>query len=289
MTQAEAGRGAADGVPAGHRSVGLGDRRGEAADPSIRGAAAIQFATAVTAQTFFVGGEGQELDASIRQVEAALAAAPLDDMNRIGLAAALANVVMMRYELRGDLADLLFCLDLLTDIRNRGAGRPAAARVGPGARPGPDRLGRRDGSRRRGGTTGTRSGLRAHGGSRTGRGRRYSAVWPPATRSAPSELARTATGEQPRRSPRCACPGCPLRPPTQARPERPPAPSCSWPAGPWANQACSGTPSRSSNASPMTRPGSTCVGSTSATTACCCWSSTAATRNRPCSTARSEP
>ncbi|MEV4350729.1 CHAT domain-containing protein [Actinoplanes sp. NPDC049596] len=93
-----------------------------AADPAasakVRAAAGGQLATAVAATVYYLGGDPSELDAAIVLARDTLRATGLDDINRAAFAAALAGALLVRYEMRGDLSDLRWSLDLLQDLRD---------------------------------------------------------------------------------------------------------------------------------------------------------------------------
>ncbi len=95
-----------------------------AASPKIRSAAAAQLATATSAGFFYQGGDPAALNAAITLAGDALRATSLDDMNRVALAASVASALLVRFEMRGDLTDLRWCLDLLRDARHGAADDP---------------------------------------------------------------------------------------------------------------------------------------------------------------------
>ncbi|MEV6851130.1 CHAT domain-containing protein [Actinoplanes sp. NPDC051411] len=92
--------------------------------PKVRAAAAAQLATAIGAVAHYSGGDPSAVDEAIALTHDALRATSLDDMNRVALAMSLAQALLLRFEHRGDLADLRWCLDLLRDARDEAPDDP---------------------------------------------------------------------------------------------------------------------------------------------------------------------
>jgi hypothetical protein len=95
-----------------------------ATSPKVRAAAAAQLATATAARAYYSGGSLAAVDDAIAQASDALRATSLDDMNRVAIAASVASALVLRYEIRGDLADLRWSIDLLTDAQGEAADDP---------------------------------------------------------------------------------------------------------------------------------------------------------------------
>ncbi|RSM64710.1 hypothetical protein DMB66_18865 [Actinoplanes sp. ATCC 53533] len=117
IVSAEAGRA---GPIAADRAVDMLGRivAGGSTPPKIRAAAATQLATAASALAYYVGGDPAAVDTAINQAYKALRETSRDDLNRVAMAASVANALILRYEMRGSLADLRWSLDLLNDVRN---------------------------------------------------------------------------------------------------------------------------------------------------------------------------
>ncbi|MCU7728864.1 CHAT domain-containing protein [Actinoplanes sp. KI2] len=92
--------------------------------PKVRTVATAQLATAAAARAYYTGGSLSAVDNAITQASEALRATSPDDMNRVAIAAAVATALLLRYEIRGDLADLRWSLELLTDARGEAADDP---------------------------------------------------------------------------------------------------------------------------------------------------------------------
>ncbi|GID31635.1 CHAT domain-containing protein [Paractinoplanes brasiliensis] len=88
-----------------------------AAAPKVHAAAAAQLATSIAWRGHHSDGAAGQLDEAITLARDALRRTSRDDTNRVALAAAVANALMLRFETRGDLADLRWGLDLLGDAR----------------------------------------------------------------------------------------------------------------------------------------------------------------------------
>ncbi|MGI5239514.1 CHAT domain-containing protein [Dactylosporangium sp. CA-139066] len=95
-----------------------------AATPTVRATAAGQLATATAGRAYYRGGDPTAVDAAITLAAGALRATSLGDMNRVALAASVAGALLVRYETRGDLTDLRWCLELLQDARDEAPGDP---------------------------------------------------------------------------------------------------------------------------------------------------------------------
>lgn len=123
MSRAEAGRIA---PAATRRGIDLLRRVVDdpATAPKVRAVAAAQLATAGNAEEHYFGGDPSAVDNAIKLAHDALRATSLDDMNRVALAAALAHALLLRFEHRGDLADLRWCLELLRDARDEAPDDP---------------------------------------------------------------------------------------------------------------------------------------------------------------------
>jgi hypothetical protein len=85
--------------------------------PKVRAVAAAQLATATAAWAYYAGGSLSAVDTAIAQAHEALQATSQDDLNRVAIAASVANALLLRYEIRGDLADLRWSIELLDDAR----------------------------------------------------------------------------------------------------------------------------------------------------------------------------
>lgn len=92
--------------------------------PRIRAAAAAQLATAASARAYYAGGDPSAVDTAITRAHEALRATSRDDLNRVAIAASVATALLLRYEMRGSLADLRWALDLLDDARADAPGDP---------------------------------------------------------------------------------------------------------------------------------------------------------------------
>jgi tetratricopeptide (TPR) repeat protein len=123
MSRAEAGR--ADAATT-DRAIGLLSQvvDGRATAPKVRAVAAAQLATATVGRVYYWGGDASAIDTAITLARDALRATSLDDLNRVALAAAVAGALLVRFEVRGDLADLRWCLDLLQDTRDEAPDDP---------------------------------------------------------------------------------------------------------------------------------------------------------------------
>jgi CHAT domain-containing protein len=117
LQQVAAGRGDPDALD---RAVGmlrrLRDQPGT--DPVLTAKIAARLGVLMGATVFHHGADIADLDQAIDHLATAFTTADLDDPNRSGFAAGLANTLMTRYELRGDLADLRWSLDVLRDVRH---------------------------------------------------------------------------------------------------------------------------------------------------------------------------
>jgi hypothetical protein len=124
MMAVEAGRAGPDALD---RAIGLfrGVVDGTVAVPGVRAAAGAQLAAGVIGRMFYVGRGGPgDLDTAIAALDSALRTGPPDDVNRFAVAVSLANTLMVRFELRGDLADLHWCRKLLADVRGEAPNDP---------------------------------------------------------------------------------------------------------------------------------------------------------------------
>jgi hypothetical protein len=92
--------------------------------PKVRAVAAAQLATATAGRAYYRGGDASAVDNAIALAYEALQATSFDDLNRVALAAAVAGALLLRFELRGDVADLRWCLDLLQDVRDEAPDDP---------------------------------------------------------------------------------------------------------------------------------------------------------------------
>ncbi|GIF73007.1 CHAT domain-containing protein [Asanoa siamensis] len=124
MRRVEAGRADAATLD---RAVDLlrGVVASDVAHPGVRQAAAAQLAAALIGRLYYLGrGEIADLDVAIAHLDTALRTGALDEVNRFAVAVGLANAVMVRFELRGDVADLRWCGDLLAGVRDEAPNDP---------------------------------------------------------------------------------------------------------------------------------------------------------------------
>ncbi|GIF23108.1 hypothetical protein BJ973_000534 [Actinoplanes tereljensis] len=117
--------GAADPA-AGDRGITLLEQvvSSPATSLKVRAAAAAQLATATAARAYYTGGSLSAVDSAITQASEALRTTSLDDMNRVAIAASVATALLLRYEVRGDLADLRWSIDLLTHAQDEATDDP---------------------------------------------------------------------------------------------------------------------------------------------------------------------